>query len=102
MSVLSTGRLRIGLQLPQYKKSKSQNTAVIHSSYSRSSSNNMCQKLRFVVTYKSGNLINELKQIDSKVVFFSPHHSGEKYFSLPGLARVTLATGVVPVQEQLV
>lgn len=62
----------------------------------------MCQKLRFVVTYKSGNLINELKQIDSKVVFFPPHHSGEKYFSLPGLARVTLATGVVPVQEQLV
>lgn len=38
----------------------------------------------------------------AKWSFFPPHHSGEKYFSLPGLARVTLATGVVPVQEQLV
>lgn len=42
------------------------------------------------------------RKLIAKWSFFFTHQSGEKYFRLPGLARVTLATGVVPVQEQLV
>lgn len=59
--------------------------------------------MSFEETYQMGHTSVTKPLLELIVsVFFFLHQSGEKSFTLPVLARATPATGVVPVQEQLV